>query len=587
MPPNPVEGYHGGSVQLLETTSVNSTALKTTSKAKKGRFSGPVSYVKKYSGIKAYLDNIRTEKTVTKQVQEMEFVPPSETAEQAERRMRQKNARQENREIINEKMRMERKLVKKEIRLLLLSILQNPKVAAAAISILRGKDLVGAFQIAWSYLYSIASEYYMRFKKSPSREWLEAEVDSYRVDFKESFTDYELKEIKTILGRMRPRKLRSQADYQVALSYIRRAAYASAYREYKEDKDHDALVRKVNKISQIGEETRTISLVDVQAQEMSWLWEFYIPRGMISIIDGDPGTGKSFLTCDLTARVTRGWAMPPCSDRTPVTKPGAVLLINFEDDLARTIKPRILDAGGDTRLVRMLDLKTPDGTERIPTFPDDLPELERIIKKYRIKLVIIDPLMAALNNVKVDSYKDSSIRSLLAQVKLVAENTECAFLFVRHLTKDGKEKNPIYRGGGSIGISGACRSGFLLAKHPQNDRVRVLASTKTNLEKDPASLAFTIEDKKVTWSGEEQLTASDLVRGCTDKGRPPNEVQAATDWLASYLENGARQAKKLKNNALKAGHKLRTLERAKSNMKIVSSLRKKKWFWQLPQCEPD
>lgn len=556
-------------------------------KDKKPRFGGPISYVNKHSGIKAWLGNCRPEKTVCKPVEELEFVPPSETAEHAERRLRQQNARQVSREDINEKMRMERKLSKKEVRLLLLSFIDNPKVAAAAISVLKGKDLVGNCQMAWSYLFSITREYYMRFRKSPSREWLEAEVDSYRADFKNAFTDYELIEIKRILKRVRPGKLHWHADYQVALSYIRRAAYASAYREYKEDKDHDDLVRKVKTISAIGEEARTKSLADIRAEEVAWLWHSYLPRGMISIIDGDPGTGKSLLTCDLIARVTCGRAMPPCSDRTQVTQPSAVLLINYEDDLARTIKPRILKAGGDVQLVKVLDLKSSDGSERIPTFPDDLPELTRIIKKERIKLVIIDPLTAALNPAKVDIYKDSSVRLVLAQVKLVAEITDCAFLLVRHMTKDGKVKNPVYRGGGSIGIIGACRSGFLLAKHPQNPDVRVLANTKTNIEKTPASLAFTIEDKKLYWTSEEQLTAADLLRGNGEKGRPANEMQAASDWLASYLENGAREAKKLKKRAQKAGHKSRTLERAKSNLGIVSKRREKMWLWQLPRSESE
>lgn len=90
-----------------------------------------------------------------------------------------------------------------------------------------------------------------------------------------------------------------------------------------------------------------VRLADVRREETSWLWPGYVPRGTLSLLDGNPGLGKSFIALDLAARVTRGWLMPPAGGAKGNTEPANVLILNAEDDPARTLRPR-LEALGQT-----------------------------------------------------------------------------------------------------------------------------------------------------------------------------------------------------------------------------------------------
>lgn len=279
-----------------------------------------------------------------------------------------------------------------------------------------------------------------------------------------------------------------------------------------------------------------INLENVIASKVEWLWEGRIPLGTLTLIDGDPGLGKTMLAACLAACVTRGRLLP---DGTPGVDGGAVL-VSVEDDLARTIKPRLQAAGADLSRVRAIQLvkvvneDTGEVWERPFSIVSDLPLVEDAIAEVGAKLVVIDPIMACLDS-SIDSHKDQQVRTALVPLIKLAERTGCAVVIIRHLSKN-ETGNALYRGGGSIAFIGAARSALLLAKHPEDEEKRVLAPLKANLGKTPKALAYHItagadEVPYIVWDGMSDHTASSLMR----KPMPLSEGhRAILDVLREY-----------------------------------------------------
>src|SRR5215207_7634630 len=166
-----------------------------------------------------------------------------------------------------------------------------------------------------------------------------------------------------------------------------------------------------------------IMLSEVQAETVEWLWERRIPLGKITVLDGDPGLGKSVLTTDLAARVTTGRAMPYGFQKR---EPAGVVILSAEDGAGDTIRPRFDAAGGDPEKVVLL------GTEEMLGIPEDLGTIERAIKQVDAKLVIVDPIMAFMGE-EVNPNSDKEVRRALTPVKQLAERLGVAVLIVRHL----------------------------------------------------------------------------------------------------------------------------------------------------------
>jgi hypothetical protein len=334
-----------------------------------------------------------------------------------------------------------------------------------------------------------------------------------------------------------------------------------------------------------------VCLADVQVQPVAWLWQQLIPRGMITLLDGDPDQGKSLLLCDLAARISRGWKMPPGSGEGG-GPPGNVLILNAEDDPARTITPRHVAAGADVAQIHFLsEILDVEGT-RPPVLPEDLDLIERLITEKAAVLVVIDPLMAFLSG-KVDSHKDSDIRRVLHRLKSLAERTQAAVLIVRHLNKLVSVAEPVYRGGGSIGIIGAARSALLVGRHPDEPKWRVMCRSKGNLAPPPKALAYTIEPyegcARVGWLGEVDLSAKDLLSRKPEKRGAKGEAgEAAVAFLQEILAGGPVAVNVINEQAEDRFIDETTLNRAKRKM-VVQSFKRGfpgQWFWRLPGNGP-
>jgi hypothetical protein len=329
-----------------------------------------------------------------------------------------------------------------------------------------------------------------------------------------------------------------------------------------------------------------IRVAEVQTEKVSWLWERRIPFAKITCIDGDPGLGKSLLTLAITAAVTTATGLPDGGS----IEAGTVLLLNAEDGIGDTIRPRLEAAGADLDRVVVLGHQG-----RGFLFPRDFPSVETAIALHGPKLLVIDPIMAHLEG-DVNSHRDQDVRSLvMAPLARMAEKTGAAIVVVRHLNK-GTTGNPLYRGGGSIGFAGASRSNLVVAKDPDDEERRVLAGLKVNLSPKPRSLSFRlIEDANgipmVQWLGGSGYDASALLQHADspESDRDRSAVGEAAEWLKGTLANGAVESNELKRLAGAANIPERTLWRAKEKLDVRA--RKSRitgiWSWELrEECQP-
>jgi hypothetical protein len=323
-------------------------------------------------------------------------------------------------------------------------------------------------------------------------------------------------------------------------------------------------------------------LSEVEPERIEWLWSGRIPLGKLTVVDGDPGLGKSAMTLDIAARVSAGLNLPDGE----WCEPAGVVLRSAEDGLADTIRPRLDAAGADTKRILALTAKTdPKGTEQIISIPEDLPLIEREIERVGARLVVVDPLMAFLSG-DTNSHRDQDVRRALAPLAMLAERTGAAILIVRHLNK-ASGGNTLYRGGGSIGLIGAARSGLVVAEDPEDPERRILAQNKQNLCKPSSSLVFTVETApngaaRVAWHGQSELNASQILRAPVDE-EEKSALSEAKEFLLDELGDGPMAAKQVKKNAREADIAERTLKRAKADLRVRSDKEADgSWTWSLP-----
>jgi hypothetical protein len=338
-----------------------------------------------------------------------------------------------------------------------------------------------------------------------------------------------------------------------------------------------------------------VRLCDVEPEEVSWLWEPYIPLGKITIVMGDPEQGKSWLTLAIATAVTNGTDLSEviatatgnahCTGKK--RDPGSILILTAEDGLADTIRPRLNAMGADTtRVTALTAVRDAGGREHHPSLVHDLDHLERALARGGFKLVIIDPLNAYLGT-SLDTHRDAAVRAVLTPLARLAERHGVAAVCVHHLTKGGRDR-PIYRGQGSIGYTAAARVVLLVGQNPDNERERVLVPVKNNLAPMPPAVAFEIKDGRFLWRGETPVTAEALL---APKGgdEERSELDEAIAFLEQALHDGPRKVKELFREANDAGISESTLKRAKRKRGVECRRRqegfggaKGYWEWCLP-----
>ena len=328
-----------------------------------------------------------------------------------------------------------------------------------------------------------------------------------------------------------------------------------------------------------------ITLADVEPEQVEWLWMGRIPRGKLTLLDGDPGLGKSTIAYDIAARVTRGLAMPGETDGAAAAD---VVILSHEDGLADTIRPRLGAADADLRRVHAIQ-SVPAGASgaRLPTLPDDLQQIIAVVEARAAALLIIDPLFAYLAS-EVDSFRDHDVRAALAPLGAAAERTRVAVLVVRHLNK--RAGGPaMYRGGGSIGIIGLARSGLVVAPDPDDPALRILASVKNNLCPPSPSLRWKLVGTaegvaRVEWLGVSEHGADALLAESVDVPEERSALREASEFLRELLAEGEVPASEVFRRAREGGISERTLERAKrrAGIRHRKQLGSGRFVWCLP-----
>jgi len=325
-----------------------------------------------------------------------------------------------------------------------------------------------------------------------------------------------------------------------------------------------------------------VCLADVAAEDVEWVWLDRIARGKLALIIGEPGEGKSYVTHDVAARLTRGLPWPD-GQRAPT---GAVVILTCEDGIADTVRPRIERQGGDAALVFMLRAVRVEGQECPFNFERDLAALEQALMQTRAIALVVDPISAYLG--AKDSYKDAEIRGLLAPLAALAEKYRVAIIAILHLTKAAQRK-VLLRAQGSIAFVAQARTVLAVAEHRDVPGRRLLVSPKNNYGEKAPALAFRIGESGLTWDeGIVQGTAETLLAVDEPETRSDRrERDDAVTFLRQLLRDGPASSKQAMADAKANGISQRTLWRAKSELGIEAERAttqggKAAWFWMPP-----
>jgi hypothetical protein len=328
-----------------------------------------------------------------------------------------------------------------------------------------------------------------------------------------------------------------------------------------------------------------INAASVKRKRLEWLWPGWLPLGKMFVLDGDPNLGKSTVLLDLAARVSTHGVMP---DGQPGIT-GGVIIMSAEDEIEDTMIPRLLAAGANLDRIVFYEGIRQGHLEEPPTIPHSLHRIEELAKKTNARLIVIDPLMAYLD---AESNNDQSVRKALHPVKTMAGRQRCTVGYLRHLNK-GNSTKAIYRGGGSIAIIGAARSGALVAQHPQLPDRKVFAHSKFNLSIRQQSLMNTLdydeaaEACRVNWLDERcQLTADDLLKA---PGSPEDrsDLDEAMVFLREVLADGPLASNVVYALGKEAGLKDYTLRKAQAKAGVKCEAKRSPegaflgWFWRV------
>jgi Bifunctional DNA primase/polymerase, N-terminal/AAA domain/Primase C terminal 1 (PriCT-1) len=306
------------------------------------------------------------------------------------------------------------------------------------------------------------------------------------------------------------------------------------------------------------------TLAEVEPEEVDWLWPGRVARGKLTVLVGDPGLGKSYLSLDIAARITRGSHWPDGS-RAPR---GKVILLSAEDGLADTIRPRLDALGANAAAVTALQAVRVRGKDRPFVLCTDLEQLRRAIDQTGADLVVVDPLSAYLG--RADSYKDTEVRAVLGPLAGLAEQADVAVLAVLHLTKDD-QRRALYRVQGSVAFVAAARIVLAVTKDGQDDHRRLLLPLKANLTAAAAGLAFTLKDGHLEWEREPvRGVDADVALAPPSVPRPATVRAQGTDLLRELLADGPMHQREIKNEAAARGISERALWRAKADLGVAT-----------------
>ena len=323
---------------------------------------------------------------------------------------------------------------------------------------------------------------------------------------------------------------------------------------------------------------KLINMEQVEVEKIDWLLYPFIPFGKVTIVQGDPGEGKTTMVLQIIAKLTKGEAVLPSDsdesdleEKTMALEPVNVIYQTAEDGLGDTIKPRLLSAGADCSRVMVID-----DNDQALTMMDA--RLEEAIIKTNARLVVLDPIQGFLGTA-VDMHRANEIRPLMKRVAVLAEKYHCAIILIGHMNKNSNGKSS-YRGLGSIDFQAAARSVLIVGRIKDEPEIRVVCHVKSSLAPEGKSIAFRLDkDTGFEWIGEYDISADDLLSG-DNRGQ---KIHAAKEFLKEILASGSVAQTKVAKEAESRRIKKKTLWNAKKELEIDSVKIGNQWFWMLPE----
>ena len=324
-------------------------------------------------------------------------------------------------------------------------------------------------------------------------------------------------------------------------------------------------------------ELKLIHMEDVVSKEVEWLWYPYIPYGKITIIEGDPGEGKTTLVLKLAAALSMGLPLP-CDDDKEY-EPIHIIYQTAEDGIEDTIKPRLEKAGADCSMIRVID-----ETDKELSMTDD--RLEQAIIETGARLIILDPIQAYIG-ATVDMHRANEIRPVLKHLGIIAEKHNCAIILIGHMNKASGSKST-YRGLGSIDIQATARSVLLVARLRDKPNIRIMAHDKSSLAPAGDAIGFEMtEDNGMVCIGSYDITIDELLSG--NEGRGKKKLDIAENFIKEYFgTNKVIPSNEIMMEAAKRSIKRNTLLSAKKKLGITSDKEKAEdgtiyWTWIMPE----
>lgn len=311
------------------------------------------------------------------------------------------------------------------------------------------------------------------------------------------------------------------------------------------------------------------SYSEISPVRVDWLWFPYIAYGKITVLQGNPGDGKSHVGIQLAAALSAKDFLP---DGTKLPSEEHVIYQCAEDGLADTIKPRLIAAGANCRNVAFLD-------EEFLTLDDE--KIREAMADFNARLLVIDPLQAYLGNSDISS--SSCIRRIMNRLSRWAGFYNCAVLIIGHLNKK-EGTNDLYRGLGSIDVTASARSVLQLEQDPDDPETRIIKQVKNSLARKGENVMFRIiPGHGIEWMGIDHSQNTELSWEYSTREIKGSKQSDAATFLRAILLNGPVLSTEIEKKAEEMDFCIKTVRIVKTNLGIQSLRKGGKWYWVLPE----
>jgi len=316
-------------------------------------------------------------------------------------------------------------------------------------------------------------------------------------------------------------------------------------------------------------ELKLIHMSEIESEEVSWLWYPFIPYGKLTIVQGDPGDGKTTFVLNVAAKLSKGEAL---DEAMKCEEPIHIIYQTAEDGLADTVKPRLEKAGADCTRISVID-----ESDKSLSMADE--RLEEALQRTNAKLLILDPIQAYLGG-GMDMNRANEARDMTKRLGVLAEKYKCAIVLIGHMNKAAGNK-AAYRGMGSIDFYAVARSVLLVGRIEGEPELRALVQIKNNLAAFGHSKAFRLSENGFDWIGDYEITADEVLGGIAPK---TNKTEQAKELLRELAkEKSVLPSNEIIELAKQENISKRTLENAKKELGIRAKKINSVWYWVLTE----